>query len=62
LLTLCQEFWNPDGLIAAEAHFDINRTRWKVVYGSGKIYERLGKHLVNDEVSLALSLVTLLRT
>jgi polyisoprenoid-binding protein YceI len=51
----------PDGLIAAEAHFDIDRTRWKVLYGSGKFYERLGKHLVNDEVSLALRLVTLLR-
>ena len=52
----------PDGLIAAEAHFDIDRTRWKVLYGSGKFYEKLGKHLVNDEVSLALKLVTLLRT
>jgi len=51
-----------DGLIAADAHFDIDRTRWKVLYGSGKFYEKLGKHLVNDEVSLALKLVTLLRT
>ena len=52
----------PDGLIAADAHFDIDRTRWKVLYGSGKFYEKLGKHLVNDQVSLALKLVTLLQT
>ena len=50
-----------DGLIAADAHFDFDRTRWKVLYGSGKFYEKLGKHLVNDEVSLALKLVTLPR-
>jgi polyisoprenoid-binding protein YceI/rhodanese-related sulfurtransferase len=52
----------PDGLIAADAHFDIDRTRWNVLYGSGKFYEKLGKHLVNDEVSLALKLITLPRT
>jgi polyisoprenoid-binding protein YceI/rhodanese-related sulfurtransferase len=52
----------PDGLIAIDAHFDIDRSRWKVLYGSGKFYEKLGKHLVNDEVSLALKLVTLPRT
>lgn len=52
----------PDGLIAADAHFDIDRTRWNVRYGSGKFYEKLGKHVVHDEVSLALKLVTLLRT
>jgi polyisoprenoid-binding protein YceI len=52
----------PDGLIAADAHFDIDRTRWNVLYGSGKYYEKLGKHLVSDEVSLALKLLTLQRT
>ncbi len=49
----------PDGLLAADAHFDIDRTRWNVLYGSGKFYEKLGKHLVNDEISIALKLVTL---
>jgi polyisoprenoid-binding protein YceI/rhodanese-related sulfurtransferase len=48
----------PDGLLAADAHFDIDRTQWNVLYGSGKFYEMLGKHLVNDEISLALKLVT----
>jgi polyisoprenoid-binding protein YceI/rhodanese-related sulfurtransferase len=48
-----------EGLLAADAHFDIDRTRWNVLYGSGKFYEKLGKHLVHDEISLALKLVTL---
>jgi rhodanese-related sulfurtransferase len=52
----------PEGLIAVDAHFDIDRTRWNVLYGSGKFYEKLGKHLVHDEVSLALKLVSLPRT
>jgi polyisoprenoid-binding protein YceI/rhodanese-related sulfurtransferase len=47
----------PDGLLAADAHFDIDRTHWNVLYGSGKFYEKLGKHLVNDEISLALKLI-----
>ena len=48
----------PDGTLAADAHFDIDRTEWNVLYGSGKFYEKLGKHLVNDVISLALKLVT----
>jgi len=48
----------PDALLAADAHFDIDRTRWNVLYGSGKFYEKLGKHLVNDDISLALKLIT----
>jgi polyisoprenoid-binding protein YceI/rhodanese-related sulfurtransferase len=46
-----------DGLLAADAHFDIDRTRWNVLYGSGKFYEKLGKHLVSDDISLALKLI-----
>ena len=49
----------PDGLFAADAHLDIDRTRWNVLYGSGKFYQKLGKHLVNDEISLSLKLVTI---
>jgi rhodanese-related sulfurtransferase/polyisoprenoid-binding protein YceI len=52
----------PDGLLAADAHFDLDRTRWNVLYGSGKFYEKLGKHVVNDQISLALKLLTLPRT
>lgn len=48
----------PGGALSAEAHFDIDRTRWNVLYGSGKFYEWLGKHLVHDNISLSLRIVT----
>jgi rhodanese-related sulfurtransferase/polyisoprenoid-binding protein YceI len=47
------------GALSVEAHFDIDRTRWNVLYGSGKFYERLGKHLVHDCISLSLRIITL---
>jgi polyisoprenoid-binding protein YceI/rhodanese-related sulfurtransferase len=48
----------PGGALSAEAHFDIDRTRWNVIYGSGKFYEKLGQHLVHDNISLSLRVVT----
>ena len=52
----------PDGLLAVDAHLDVDRTRWNVRYASGKLYDQLGKHLVNDEISIELKLVTLSQT
>jgi polyisoprenoid-binding protein YceI len=49
----------PEGVFAADALFDLDRTLWNVRYGSGRFYEKLGKHLVNDTITLALKLVTL---
>jgi polyisoprenoid-binding protein YceI len=49
----------PGGALSAEAHFDIDRTRWNVLYGSGKFYERLGQNLVHDNISISLHIVTL---
>jgi len=43
--------------VALDAHFDIDRTRWSVNYGSGKLYDDLGMHLVNDDVSLQIRLI-----
>jgi polyisoprenoid-binding protein YceI len=43
-----------DGSLKAHAALDIDRTLWNVCYGSGKLYERLGMHLVYDLVSLEL--------
>jgi polyisoprenoid-binding protein YceI len=37
--------------LAVQANFDIDRTRWGVNYGSGRLFHRLGMHLVNDLVS-----------
>lgn len=47
-----------DGKIAAEAHFDFDRTRWGVIYGSAKFFRYLGMHLVFDHISLQLRIVT----
>jgi polyisoprenoid-binding protein YceI len=46
-----------DGSFAAEAHFDIDRTRWNVLYGSSRFFEHLGMHLVYDLISLEIRLV-----
>lgn len=46
-----------DGTLKAQAALDLDRTLWSVCYGSGKLYERLGMHLVNDLISIELFLV-----
>lgn len=43
-----------DGSIQAQACFSIDRTLWNIAYGSGKLFEKLGMHLVNDIISLEL--------
>jgi polyisoprenoid-binding protein YceI/rhodanese-related sulfurtransferase len=42
------------GSIQAQACFSIDRTEWNIAYGSGKLFEKLGMHLVNDTISLEL--------
>ena len=49
---------NADGGYTAQAFFDIDRTEWGALYGSGKFFARLGRHVVNDEVHLHLKIVT----
>ena len=46
-----------DGAISAEAHFDFDRTRWKIIYGSSRYFEHLGMHLVFDPISIGLRIV-----
>lgn len=46
-----------DGGVSLKAHFDLDRTRWGMDYGSGKLFRRLGMHLVHDMVSLDVTLV-----
>ncbi len=46
-----------DGLVVAEAHFDIDRTRWNVIYGSARFFRHLGQHLVFDPISLQIRIV-----
>jgi rhodanese-related sulfurtransferase/polyisoprenoid-binding protein YceI len=47
-----------DGIVKAQAALDLDRTLFNVCYGSGKLYERLGMHLVNDVISVELFIVT----
>jgi polyisoprenoid-binding protein YceI len=49
--------FNADGECVVQSHFDLDRTRWNVQYGSGKIFESLAMHLVNDHISIGLRLV-----
>ena len=46
-----------DRSIKAQATFSFDRTLWNVCYGSGKLYERLGMHLVHDLISIELFIV-----
>jgi len=46
-----------DGTLKAQAALDLDRTLWNVCYGSGRLYERLGMHLVNDLISIELFIV-----
>ena len=48
---------SSDGAISAEAHFDFDRTRWKIIYGSSRYFEHLGMHLVFDPISIGLRIV-----
>jgi rhodanese-related sulfurtransferase len=41
-----------DGGVKIHAAFDIDRTLWNVCYGSARLFERLGMHLVHDLISL----------
>lgn len=46
-----------DNGLVAEAHFDIDRTRWNVIYGSTRFFENLGLHLVFDLISFQMRIV-----
>jgi rhodanese-related sulfurtransferase/polyisoprenoid-binding protein YceI len=45
--------------LAAEAHFDIDRTRWNIIYGSTRFFEHLGMHLVFDLISIQVRIIAL---
>jgi rhodanese-related sulfurtransferase/polyisoprenoid-binding protein YceI len=46
-----------EGSLGLEAHFDLDRTRWNVIYGSSRFFEHLGMHTVFDQISIELRLV-----
>ena len=49
----------PDKRLAAEAHFDFDRTRWNIVYGSSRFFDHLEMHVVFDLISVQLKLISL---
>ena len=51
---------NEDGTVTVEAHFDIDRTRWNVIYGSTRFFEHLGMHKVFDLLSFQIRVVAAL--
>lgn len=56
-LVLCVEIAvDPEGGLAAQSEFDLDRTEYGAIYGSGKFFSRLGQHVVNDHVHLHLKL------
>ena len=46
-----------EGSFVLEAHFDIDRTRWNVIYGSTRFFEYLGMHKVFDLLSFQIRLI-----
>ncbi len=43
--------------LTVEAHFDIDRTRWNIIYGSTRFFDHLGMHLVFDLISIQVRIV-----
>ena len=48
-----------DGSVSIEAHFDMERTRWNILYGSSRFFEHLGMHLVYDLITIELRIFAL---
>ena len=46
-----------EGSFVLEAHFDIDRMRWNVIYGSTRFFEYLGMHKVFDLLSFQIHLI-----
>lgn len=45
------------GMLSLEAHFDLDRTKWGIIYGSTRFFEHLGMHTVFDDISLQLRVI-----
>jgi polyisoprenoid-binding protein YceI len=46
-----------DGTLVAQGTIAFDRTRWGSIYGSGRFFARLGKHVVNDLIDLQVKVV-----
>jgi polyisoprenoid-binding protein YceI len=43
-----------ENMVTLEGHFDIDRTRWNIIYGSTRFFEHLGMHKVFDLISIQI--------
>ncbi|QIF04881.1 YceI family protein [Roseimicrobium sp. ORNL1] len=48
----------PEGKAALQTTFTLDRTQWGILYGSGKFFQRLAGHLVNDDLELQVRILT----
>lgn len=45
------------GKLGLQGRFDVDRTQFGSIYGSGKNFEKLGQHVVNDKISVSFQLI-----
>lgn len=45
-----------NGVVTAEAEFDVDRTDWGIKYGSGKFFDNLGDKMINDTFTLSFKI------
>lgn len=56
-LTFIADVSVSDGTLTATADIEFDRTQWGVIYGSGSFFDGLGDRVINDEVSMSVTLV-----
>ena len=49
-------FQGSDRTIIARSQIELDRTRWKIIYGSARFFENLGMHLVFDHISIEVKI------
>ena len=47
------------GKLGLQGQFEVDRTEFGSVYGSGKIFEKLGQHVVNDKITVGFQLISM---
>lgn len=56
-ITFTAEMTNSGDQLNATAEFQINRTKWGIVYDSGSFFQQLGDRAIKDEITYRLDLV-----
>lgn len=46
-----------ENMINAKATFDIDRTKWGIIYGSGNFFKELGDNVIDDMISFDIRIV-----